>query len=399
MSSNLSVKASNEAERPCLPSCSDWHTSDSSKHKISNGTDIYGISGDTSNQIKAKLTQMFFAQIPLAIVRPVLRLLNLLDGDFIETGKDRASKELELEKQAWSQSKITFFPGESRRLWLIGKNVFIQLVKNVAKLVFQPLSSVGLIFASLYGILINPWDGREYFASIEYAFARDLPTNNNGVNNSLYRYSDILGVCMQPERVWVDLNLFKHVFKKYHADTLRSKLSEVNKFLINNKQYYINENINVDELLNRLSYYKNSVKDISESDASEIYSERVNKTSCKILKSFTLKNYINNSKIACDYSIELTKLISELNVIKESRNKFINKEVSIASDADITAAKSKLDQSISAFKNNWTAFDNKWKAAIINEYPDYPIARGWCQRISDAWNKLFQMQEPVQMSM
>jgi hypothetical protein len=260
------IKINNDKERPCFPSCFNWETSSTKRQEVSNQSDVYGTFSRATNLFMRKnfLGLAAGSMLLTILARIPLRIESLFKGDFIDAGKFIGDKEYALEKQAWSQDKITSFPSEKRRLYLQGKNIFIQLIKNVAKIVFYPLAALALTFIALYGAICNPWDARVYFAKVEYAFARDLPDPTTMTSTRIH-LSEFVARCMQPQRVWEEYFFIKD-FTVIHPDTLRSLFRELSVTFKSDQAFWENEGIDVSVVSPRLQTCQQTIRYISTVD-------------------------------------------------------------------------------------------------------------------------------------
>lgn len=222
----------------------------------------------TDNEIRKSLSSLFaFTIFPLPLLIParmIARIITLLTGDFFRAGVKFGTEEFLLAK-----AKNPTLSNHRHRL-LIAKHVTWQLVKNIVKIATMPIALVGLGFASFYGAVINPHDGRLMFSTIEELWSRDIiEICSNKHLRWLIIVTDFAGRCMLPKQTWDEKNLYRS-FDDYHKDTIRAKFQTILARLKVNREFYRLSGVPVDEILQHLDRFRNDIRSVSTDDRSEI---------------------------------------------------------------------------------------------------------------------------------
>ena len=169
----------------------------------------YGIwAKETRNEVRFKCCQLALAFTPIVAVRMAYRTCTLLTGDFIRAGLEKAENEWQLTSQECSIDPKKPLPSYSL---IVAKHALWQLAKNVAKIVTYPIALIGLVFASLYGI-IDPLNGRFLIAAIEHAWSRDTiehPSTKACFAYDRFYFGEYFPVCMQPGEVFDQKNIYR----------------------------------------------------------------------------------------------------------------------------------------------------------------------------------------------
>lgn len=249
------------------PGCPEWEYHEDPDFKgIGQGTwkigeRTYGhVSKDAPHIIRTKCLFLSLGFIPVVAIRMAYRTCTLLTGDFIRAGCEKANAEWQLKSQEWSISEDHTKPLPSRSL-IVAKHVLMQLIKNVIKIATYPIALIGLVCASLYGI-IDPINGRRMIAAIEHAWSRDTVACS-------VTYGEYLAVCMQPKDVWDQKNIYQGA-AHYHPQFLRNLLREIDQTLKEKQQFFENETLDVKALLGKIDTYRQNIRIVSpttESDA------------------------------------------------------------------------------------------------------------------------------------
>lgn len=191
--------------------------------------------------IRIKFFGIATTQTFMVALRPLYRVGAIFSGDWVRTGVAFAKREWELERQAASIQRKASIPGE----WsLIGKKVkhcLWQLVKNIIKAVTYPLAAVGIIFACLYGALVNIHTGREWISKIENLWARDLLKIQGGWK-PLICISDYLAPCMLSQRN------YEYIYRLHLIESPGARIRVMQKLNIM-RAYYENEGIAVEKII------------------------------------------------------------------------------------------------------------------------------------------------------
>ena len=144
---------------------------------------------------------------------------------------------------------------------IVAKHVLWQLVKNIVKIVTYPIALIGLLLASLYG-MIDPINGRAFIASIEDAWSRDTISEEDALCHHAFRFGEYMAICMQPKDVWDQKNIY-HVAADYHPRSLRSLLRQIHTMLKDKKRFFRNEGINVNHLSHAIEIYRQTIQAVS----------------------------------------------------------------------------------------------------------------------------------------
>lgn len=210
----------------------------------------------------------------LTLLHPVLmlarigaRLEELITGDFVYSGRRLAEKAYLKEKKiAYIQNSA--MPTEKRLTALKCRYIFLEFVKNFAKLVVQPLVSVGLTLVSLIGLTVAPFWARKAHGEIEYFFAK------NGGPETFKTFSDgvsqLIAPCMASKRIWDNLNLYSK-FKDYNANTIRALLKFISNKLEESPDFWKKRlgEVAYEEIQKDIKVFKQDIKKISFKDGKE----------------------------------------------------------------------------------------------------------------------------------
>lgn len=348
-------------EEPWFPSCHFWQEAER-KNVITDGSEVYGsLLKDSIPQLRKKFAMLTLGSpLFIPLIRIPSRIQSLVFGDFVTTGLAKAKQEFELERQQWSQGKVQYFPTEKRRLFLQSKHIFIQLVKNVAKIVFYPLAAVALFFTALYGVIFNPWDARVYFGKIEWLFARDLPDLADISHDRSFN-SEFIAACMQPQSVAEEYN-FPQRKLGYNVNTIRSRLNQALRAFKKDREFWINEGIDVEAVINRIKSCQKKVANISFQDCANlrIKPDDFAKVEAEVVRYPENNKFnIHFNQTVCQRGISaaLFGIIDNLQEIKRLRNE---QTTQIDSEA-LKLKKTKYNQT-------WQQLYELWKTRDSNEH-------------------------------
>lgn len=192
----------------------------------------------------------------ICAIKMVARTINLIRGEFISRGCDRATKEYNVEWLKWVRGKRDTAPTNAL---LYGKTALYctwYLIKEVVKIVTLPLAAIALTFAALDGV-IQPLDGRKMWSSVERFWSRDI------LKQSSYfemRMLDFFVVCVQPRRVWdeQDLNSVRPDLVLLKG-TLRGLLAQIEGELRTNPEYYAELGVDISHIKTQLTKYRDEM--------------------------------------------------------------------------------------------------------------------------------------------
>lgn len=277
----------------CLPSCHQWEEVKKGVVKDKNSGNVYGAAHpDTKDFVRGKLMVLFFVQPFVIVPRIPYRLWGIVKGNSVHIGLQKAEKEWRLETQKWRlEDKDKGLPPPSQnsfRLKVAGK-VSWQLVKDIVKVATYPIAWIGMEFATLYGSLFNPYDGRALFATLEHAWSSDELFPLSIVGGLDIQLGEYLAKCMQPQAVWKERNLYRFA-DHYHPDTLRNVLRNVEFSLKNQKEFFEKENV-LTSILTCVDDYQKNIKDYSLRASEEVKIGQNNKQ--RLIRS-ELEKILNN---------------------------------------------------------------------------------------------------------
>ncbi len=194
----------------------------------------------------------FLSIIPA--IRLPLRALCLLSGDFAKRGYELAKKDWDLERQAWSLNpdRNDSAPGKASLYGKVIAYSLWQLVKNIMKIATYPIAMVAMAFATLYGCLIHHADGMLMCSAIEQAWSRDGVVITTEGGEALYRFTDCIAACMQPEDVWDEVNLYGI------GPSVSAYLGDIKRLLKNNSRFFEAEGISVELPLKWVEKWRNT---------------------------------------------------------------------------------------------------------------------------------------------
>jgi hypothetical protein len=178
---------------------------------------------------------------------------------------------------------------------------------------------------SIHGML----ESRVYFSNIEWAFARDLPDLTD-IDNYRSFFSEFLAVCMQPKSVCEDYNFLQRTGTT-NKETVRSRLAQVLRALKNDREFWTNEGIDVDQAIEQIRFRQKTVARISQKDflnctslpdfsrhAAEFY---------HYLEDGKLKSQLSQTAQQRKISIALLGIVEALNTLKKSRKAFTEAQI------------------------------------------------------------------------
>lgn len=260
-----------QANKPCFPGCMEWRPVKNVGPAIqkANTAKTYGLILPTQSvTIRKIFSGLFFIQIPLTLIRIPMRIGGLCMGDFIESGRKLAHKKWHMQGQIWYLDRTNKKPGNLTLL--VVRYVLQELVKNIAKIVLYPIAAVGMMLASIYGAVFNPWDARDFYGDIERTFARELPepSKRGFAFKIAYRLSDYFAICMQPDPIWED-NHFMLTLRNTSSQTIRASLRTLSATLREHQECLKNEGFMSAEALDFLHYLKVNAYRFSESEKNE----------------------------------------------------------------------------------------------------------------------------------
>ncbi len=164
---------------------------------------VYPIKDSSDASIRRNAVIAFFLQaIFMTCVRIPCRILTLISGDFIKGGIAIGTRKYDVICGRLTRGEMVGLKPSKNKL--IAKEICVQLVKNIIKIVTYPLAIIGIQFCTVLA-LFSPLPGRRMIGEIESLWSRDRFELFNDDSSShpvwkFTRFSDILFETCQPEK-------------------------------------------------------------------------------------------------------------------------------------------------------------------------------------------------------
>lgn len=371
-------------DKPYFPSLFNWKVEDDKGlvvKDVSTGA-VYGhCTRDSVLGIRVKCLSVFIGQGLVKLIMCLsIRIHSLCSKDYAIAGKILGEREWHIERQKWSKGLIPNLPNEKRRLELIDKHTNNQLIKNIVKIVTLPLAIVGLQLAALYGLLLNPWDGRKMIANVEATWCRDINTltSDDFKNDLVMRCGEILAICMQPEDVWNDYNLYPFV-GNHPKGTIRSEIREISVLARKEKEFFEGEGINISEVLTQIKLLKETVKGISPKDDCE----------------FTEVNGHINFGIRLEKLSAVAKALCELKKLMFNLMQEREKVIPFQMAHPGIYFSGLLSDVYTSYNDAWDKVSATWQAALHFQHRSKKEPSLDMQKFRSAWSEKVKINEPA----
>lgn len=232
----------------------------------------------SDEDVRGVMFSLFIGATVVVALRMAYRSITLLTGDFIRAGYELATREQELEDltnaqaaaeheviapkglvMAQDASRVVEFAASSFAFKVI-KYSLLQLVKNIVKIVAYPFAWIALEVSALYGI-VHTWDGRVLVTQMEHAFSRDIVSeSDSGPFAELrLRISDYVAICMAPEEIWDERNLYI-VLPSYNPDSFLSIRRYLTSYVTGRRDFFDKVGV-YEDLIKCLKALKQEFKD------------------------------------------------------------------------------------------------------------------------------------------
>lgn len=161
---------------------------------------------DKDAEIRAKFLSLFITQILSAcVIRVPYRIIDLFTGGFIDRGTFDAKHEYRIMRVENNKtgSKVHRFAMN----YLLAKNIFISLIKDIIRIVAYPIAMLGLQLTAAFGLFL-PLDARLIYSIIEDIASPDLRL----YKPSEWHYMGLMTFYSAPCMQTVEANQRKNLF-------------------------------------------------------------------------------------------------------------------------------------------------------------------------------------------